>query len=73
MKTNIDIPVEATRAAVMDGRLSTNPTDKNFHGRFVYVTTTDGVDQFKHIRTGEYLSGEGDFTFKASDGAWPFV
>lgn len=42
--------------AIDSGRLSSNPSDSNYAGKFMYMGTKDGVDLFKNIETREYYS-----------------
>jgi hypothetical protein len=42
--------------AIDCGRLTINKTDTNYAGNYMYMGTYAGKDQFKHIKTGKYLS-----------------
>ena len=41
--------------AINSGRLSANPKDVNYAGRYMYMGTWTGKDAFKHVDTREYL------------------
>ncbi len=52
-------PQDAFETAVNNGRLSDNPYAKNYVEDYMYMgTTNDGLDQFKHMITRQYLKGE---------------
>ena len=48
-------PDTAFNIAVNSGRLSDDPKDMNYAGKFMYIGTRNGIDIFKHIKTREYL------------------
>ena len=41
--------------AIAAGRLSASPDSDLYAGRYMYMGTVDGSDQFKHIHTRQYL------------------
>ena len=49
---------EAFEKAIFDGRLSRNPDAWNYVGYYSYMGEKDGVAQFRHGDTGEYLPAE---------------
>ena len=49
---------QAFDRAIASGRLSTDATDDNFAGDYMYMQTQDGVDQFKNRLTRVYLGYE---------------
>ena len=45
----------AFERAIEQGRLSTNPTDSNYAGNYMFMGNwSDGKDTFKNINTREY-------------------
>ena len=48
----------AFKDAISEGRLSSNPYSLIYAGYYMYMGTTDGVDQFKHQDTRSYLLAE---------------
>lgn len=46
---------QAFAAAITAGKLSTDPQDELYAGRFMYMCTVNGEDQFKHSVTRLYL------------------
>ena len=51
-------PDQAFDRAIASGRLSTDITDDNYAGDYMYMQTQDGVDQFKNRLTRVYLGYE---------------
>ena len=49
---------QAFDRAIASGRLSTDITDDNYAGDYMYMQTQDGVDQFKNRLTRVYLGYE---------------
>ena len=47
-------PAHAFAQAIIDGRLSSCPTSPVYGGKFMYMGTYNGKDQFKHINTRRY-------------------
>jgi len=48
-------PQQAFEQAVTSGRLTTNPSDDNFAGLYMYMhTDSNGKDIFKNINTRKY-------------------
>lgn len=41
--------------AIADGRLSKDEKSPNWAGNYMFMETVDGIDQFKHSDTREYL------------------
>ena len=54
--TEYNNPREAFDRAIRESRLSDNPRSCRYAGRFMYMGRWDGVDQFKHTETRQYLS-----------------
>ena len=49
-------PKEAFDRAIKVGRLSADPEDKNYAGKYMYMGTTSfGLDKFKNINTRQYI------------------
>lgn len=48
-------PAEAFDRAISEHRLNDNPASSYFAGKFMYMGTLGGKDQFKHIKTRKYL------------------
>lgn len=46
----------AFNEAIKEGRLSADPKATNYAGRYMYMGTVEGRDQFKHIDTRQYLA-----------------
>ena len=66
----------AFNRAIASGRLSRNSSASNYAGRYMYMGTWSGQDQFKHADTRQYLGQEcPDFdherALRASIGAIP--
>ena len=49
---------QAFDRAIASGRLSTDITEDNYAGDYMYMQTQDGVDQFKNRLTRVYLGYE---------------
>ncbi len=45
--------------AINEGRLSADPSARNYAGYFMYMFTLDGQDYFKNSLTRQYLPGKG--------------
>lgn len=50
---------QAFQDALNTGRLNDNPPSFYYVGRWMYMGTWNGLDQFKNIHTREYLDGNG--------------
>jgi len=48
-------PEDAFNDAISRGLLSDDPAAKNYAGHYMYMFTIDGVDNFKHTMTREYI------------------
>ena len=49
-------PAQATfKAAIQAGLLSDDPTTSNWAGHYMYMGTFNGIDQFKHRDTRDYI------------------
>ena len=49
-------PAKAFDQAIAEGRLSQRPASQIFAGKFMYMGTYSGKDQFKNIDTRKYLT-----------------
>lgn len=59
MATTFKTASLAFQEAIAKGRLSLDQSAENYAGHYMYMfTSTDGVDQFKHIDTRQYLREE---------------
>jgi hypothetical protein len=48
-------PQKAFKKAIKSGRLSDDPCAVNYAGWYMYMGTFNGIDQFKHSSTRQYI------------------